>query len=136
MLTDEDRAKAQDSGKTWGELLNGEPAAKKKTITVKPANDSGMGIFGGGGSIPMWPSKDKTGPSKTSVRVKKTGSRFWSATKAGTYDRLRRKKRTFLRVLFFGDSRPAGAGWTFEKRSRAAKKAVKKRRRDSRGRLK
>lgn len=133
MLTETEQAEASSSGKTWGELLAGEPKTKTKTTkkTTTTKQDTGMSIFGGGGSIPGWPKKDK--PAKPNRR--KVRSRTWDATKAATYDRLRRKRRTWLRVFLFGDGKPAGAGWTPEKRSRSAKKAIKRRRRDSHGRL-
>jgi len=127
----------------------GQQAARQVRARQNP-DDHSMAILGGGGSIPTWPARE--GPSMTGAAARATGSRLSMATKAALYEHLKRKKRTWLRVLLFGPGKPAGVtspttrarggitllvtdGWTPAKRTAAGKKAIRRRRRRANGRL-
>lgn len=121
-------------------------------VRARQNTDHGMAILGGGGSIPSWPASE--GPSMAGAAARVTGSRLSMATKAALYEHLKRKRRTWLRVLLFGPGKPAGVtsparrttarggitllvteGWTPAKRTAAGKKAIRRRRRRANGRL-
>jgi hypothetical protein len=127
MLDNTEWEAAHKSGEDWADLIRGGPETpsgkgpiRHATIDGGRQKSGGWAIFGGTGAIPPAgptlgarepgePSRGRQAAAAAGRGMLGFGGRLSLATKAATYERLKKKKRTWWRVLLFGTGRPAYA---------------------------
>jgi hypothetical protein len=113
--------------------------ARAARATSGPKHQSTWAVTGGKGAIPRPTSPVREGPSRTRVAARGAGKRVSAATRAGIWHWTTKKRtttRTVWRFLLFGTTgRPSGLQLSHAQRVAIGRKSIKKRRRQSNGRL-